>query len=94
MSVWGFLSSVIVNAPSVCLSQRRLRGFPWRMATIPRTKTTVPGTAATHRWAAKSNRLTPEGWHIGFDLHVHAIFHLWRAAIPAMRRKNMDMRKT
>lgn len=31
--------------------------------------------------------LTPEMWDAGFDVHVHAIFHLCRAAIPAMREK-------
>jgi len=31
--------------------------------------------------------LTPEGWQAAFDVHVHAIFHLCRAAIPAMRAK-------
>jgi NAD(P)-dependent dehydrogenase (short-subunit alcohol dehydrogenase family) len=31
--------------------------------------------------------LTPEMWASAFDVHVHAIFHLCRAAIPAMRVK-------
>jgi 3-oxoacyl-[acyl-carrier protein] reductase len=31
--------------------------------------------------------LTPEAWAGAFDVHVHAIFHLCRAAIPAMRTK-------
>jgi len=31
--------------------------------------------------------LTPETWQAAFDVHVHAIFHLCRAAIPAMRAK-------
>ena len=31
--------------------------------------------------------LTPEAWHSAFDVHVHAIFHLCRAAIPAMKQK-------
>jgi NAD(P)-dependent dehydrogenase (short-subunit alcohol dehydrogenase family) len=31
--------------------------------------------------------LTPEAWQSAFDVHVHAIFHLCRAAIPAMREK-------
>jgi len=31
--------------------------------------------------------LTTEAWHAAFDVHVHAIFHLCRAAIPAMRQK-------
>jgi NAD(P)-dependent dehydrogenase (short-subunit alcohol dehydrogenase family) len=31
--------------------------------------------------------LTPEAWHSAFDVHVHPIFHLCRAAIPAMRQK-------
>jgi 3-oxoacyl-[acyl-carrier protein] reductase len=29
--------------------------------------------------------LTPEAWTTAFDVHVHAIFHLSRAVIPAMR---------
>jgi NAD(P)-dependent dehydrogenase (short-subunit alcohol dehydrogenase family) len=29
--------------------------------------------------------LTPEAWQAAFDVHVHAIFHLCRAAIPSMR---------
>src|SRR5258705_14020697 len=31
--------------------------------------------------------ITPEQWHAAFDVHVHAIFHLWRAAIPHLRPK-------
>ena len=31
--------------------------------------------------------LTPEAWHGAFDVHVHAIFYLCRAAIPLMRPK-------
>jgi NAD(P)-dependent dehydrogenase (short-subunit alcohol dehydrogenase family) len=31
--------------------------------------------------------LTPQAWQEAFDVHVHAIFHLCRAAIPAMRTK-------
>ena len=31
--------------------------------------------------------LTPEAWQSAFDLHVHAVFHLCRAAIPAMRKR-------
>jgi NAD(P)-dependent dehydrogenase (short-subunit alcohol dehydrogenase family) len=31
--------------------------------------------------------LTPEAWLAAFDVHVHAIFHLCRAVIPAMRKK-------
>lgn len=31
--------------------------------------------------------LTPEAWLGAFNVHVHAIFHLCRAAIPAMRAR-------
>jgi NAD(P)-dependent dehydrogenase (short-subunit alcohol dehydrogenase family) len=31
--------------------------------------------------------LTPEAWASAFDVHVHAVFHLCRAALPAMRQK-------
>jgi len=31
--------------------------------------------------------LTPEAWYEAFDVHVHPIFHLCRAAIPAMRER-------
>src|SRR5581483_2621367 len=31
--------------------------------------------------------LTPEAWNAAFDVHVHAVFHLSRAVIPAMREK-------
>ncbi|NBV20465.1 MAG: SDR family oxidoreductase [Proteobacteria bacterium] len=31
--------------------------------------------------------LTPEAWHGAFDVHVHAIFYLCRAALPLMRPK-------
>jgi NAD(P)-dependent dehydrogenase (short-subunit alcohol dehydrogenase family) len=31
--------------------------------------------------------LTPEAWQSAFDVHVHAVFHLCRAAIPAMRQR-------
>ena len=29
--------------------------------------------------------VTPEAWQAGFDVHVHAIYHLCRAAVPLMR---------
>ncbi len=31
--------------------------------------------------------ISPETWHAAFDLHVHAVFYLCRAAVPAMRKK-------
>ena len=31
--------------------------------------------------------LAPETWRAAFDVHVHAIFHLCRAAVPAMQQK-------
>src|SRR5213076_2672503 len=31
--------------------------------------------------------LTPEAWLAGFDVHVHAVFHLSRAVVPGMRAK-------
>jgi NAD(P)-dependent dehydrogenase (short-subunit alcohol dehydrogenase family) len=31
--------------------------------------------------------LAPEAWRSAFDVHVHAIFHLCRAAVPAMKQK-------
>jgi NAD(P)-dependent dehydrogenase (short-subunit alcohol dehydrogenase family) len=31
--------------------------------------------------------LSPEQWTAAFDVHVHAVYHLCRAAIPAMREK-------
>lgn len=31
--------------------------------------------------------LTPEAWHAGFDVHVHAVFYLCRAAVPHMKSK-------
>jgi NAD(P)-dependent dehydrogenase (short-subunit alcohol dehydrogenase family) len=31
--------------------------------------------------------LTPQDWLGAFDVHVHAIFHLCRAAIPVMKKK-------
>ena len=31
--------------------------------------------------------VTPEAWNAAFDVHVHAVFYLCRAAIPAMRTK-------
>jgi NAD(P)-dependent dehydrogenase (short-subunit alcohol dehydrogenase family) len=30
--------------------------------------------------------ITPEQWHNAFDVHVHPIFHLCRAAIPVMKK--------
>ncbi len=29
----------------------------------------------------------PEAWYAGFDVHVHAVYHLCRAAVPAMQQK-------
>ncbi len=29
--------------------------------------------------------ITPENWHTAFDTHLHAVFHLTRAALPHMR---------
>jgi len=31
--------------------------------------------------------LTPDAWHEAFNVHVHAIFHLCRAALPGMKAK-------
>jgi len=31
--------------------------------------------------------VTPEAWHYAFDVHVHAIYYLCRAVVPAMQRK-------
>ncbi len=31
--------------------------------------------------------ITPEAWLQAFDVHVHAVFHLCRAALPSMQRK-------
>lgn len=31
--------------------------------------------------------ITPETWHSAFDIHVHAVFYLCRAAIPHMRKR-------
>jgi len=31
--------------------------------------------------------VSPEAWHEAFDVHVHALFHLCRAAIPHMRSR-------
>jgi len=31
--------------------------------------------------------VSPEDWYRGFDVHVHAIYHLCRAAIPPMRQR-------
>jgi NAD(P)-dependent dehydrogenase (short-subunit alcohol dehydrogenase family) len=31
--------------------------------------------------------VNPKDWYAGFDVHVHAVFHLCRAAVPAMKRK-------
>lgn len=30
--------------------------------------------------------VTPEAWNLAFDVHVHAIYHLSRAAVPHMRK--------
>jgi NAD(P)-dependent dehydrogenase (short-subunit alcohol dehydrogenase family) len=32
-------------------------------------------------------QVTPEDWHYAFDVHVHAIYYLCRAVVPAMQRK-------
>jgi NAD(P)-dependent dehydrogenase (short-subunit alcohol dehydrogenase family) len=31
--------------------------------------------------------VTPEAWHYAFDVHVHAIYYLCRAAVPMMQKK-------
>jgi NAD(P)-dependent dehydrogenase (short-subunit alcohol dehydrogenase family) len=31
-------------------------------------------------------QVTPEAWYGAFDIHVHAIFHLCRAAVPFMKK--------
>jgi NAD(P)-dependent dehydrogenase (short-subunit alcohol dehydrogenase family) len=38
----------------------------------------VPGTLL---------ELKPEAWHAAFDVHVHAIFYLCRAAVPHLRQR-------
>jgi len=37
--------------------------------------------------AGRLLELSPETWYEGFEVHVHAIFHLCRAAVPLMRAK-------
>ena len=32
-------------------------------------------------------QVTPEAWYGAFNIHVHAIFHLCRAAVPFMKKK-------
>jgi len=32
-------------------------------------------------------QVTPEAWYGAFNIHVHAIFHLCRAAVPYMKKK-------
>ena len=32
-------------------------------------------------------KLSPEQWHKTFDVHVHAVFHLCRAAAPLMKKR-------
>lgn len=32
--------------------------------------------------------LTPEAWYEAFNVHVHPIFHLCRAAVPGMQHRN------
>ena len=32
-------------------------------------------------------QITPEAWYAAFDVHVHAIFHLCRAAVPFMKKR-------
>ena len=31
--------------------------------------------------------VSPEAWHTGFDVHVHAVYYLCRAAVPHMKAK-------
>lgn len=31
--------------------------------------------------------VSPQDWYHAFDVHVHAVYHLCRAAVPAMRQK-------
>lgn len=31
--------------------------------------------------------IAPQAWMEGFDVHVHAVYHLCRAAVPAMKKK-------
>jgi NAD(P)-dependent dehydrogenase (short-subunit alcohol dehydrogenase family) len=31
--------------------------------------------------------VTPQAWYDAFDVHVHAVFHLCRAVVPAMKQK-------
>lgn len=31
--------------------------------------------------------VSPEDWHEGFNVHVHAVYHLCRAAVPRMKEK-------
>jgi NAD(P)-dependent dehydrogenase (short-subunit alcohol dehydrogenase family) len=32
-------------------------------------------------------QVTPEAWHTAFDVHLHAIFYLCRAAVPYMKKR-------
>lgn len=31
--------------------------------------------------------VSPKNWYAAFDVHVHAVFHLCRAAVPSMKKK-------
>jgi NAD(P)-dependent dehydrogenase (short-subunit alcohol dehydrogenase family) len=35
--------------------------------------------------------VTPEAWHEAFNVHVHAVYHLCRAAIPWMQKKKQGV---
>jgi NAD(P)-dependent dehydrogenase (short-subunit alcohol dehydrogenase family) len=32
--------------------------------------------------------VSPKNWYAAFDVHVHAVFHLCRAAVPSMKKKH------
>src|SRR5438874_1353990 len=72
-----------------------MRLCSWCCLVLTIAETTGTGLKLTVKGTARDRLLvlgglmdvTAEAWYSAFDVHVHAVFHLCRAAVPSMREQ-------
>lgn len=89
----AFLEQEIVRGGRRCLVVPADVGLPDDAARCVRDTAAVLGGVDVLVHCAGGNvpgglfEVKPEAWHHAFDVHVHAVYYLCRAAIPFMRAK-------
>ena len=90
----AFLEQEIVRTGRRCLVVAADMGLPDDAARCVRDTAAVLGGVDVLVHAAGGNvpgglfEVKPEAWHHAFDVHVHAVYYLCRAAVPFMRAKH------